>query len=197
MRIATALLFVGMVIIQWAVPAGMIFNTHRILKEGTTYRFRTQPVDPADPFRGNYLHLNFPSPMVITDTLKHYEEDEVVYVSLKADSLRFAYPFDIHKEKPANTDGYLKLRVRYAAVSPDTSQARQSVYLEYPFDKMFLEESKASDAEQAYWNSRNDSVVSYVVVKVLDTDAVLVDVIVNDSSVVDIVKRMRIGNRLP
>lgn len=60
---------------------------------------------------------------------------------------------------------------------------------------MFLEESKASDAEKAYWNSRNDSVVSYVVVKILDTDAVLVDVIVNDSSVVDIVNRMRARSR--
>ncbi len=81
--------------------------------------------------------------------------------------------------------------------SPDRSQARRSIYLEYPFDKMFLEESKASDAEQAYWESMKDSVVSYAMVKVLDTDAVLVDVILNDSSVVDIVKRMRIGNRLP
>lgn len=53
------LLFALLCVAQWAVPLAMVQRAERTLSEGTAYRFRTAPVDPADPFRGRYVTLDF------------------------------------------------------------------------------------------------------------------------------------------
>jgi len=45
------------VLAQVAVPATMIWGRERTLAVGSVYKFRTQPVDPYDAFRGRYVSL--------------------------------------------------------------------------------------------------------------------------------------------
>ncbi|MCX7044402.1 MAG: GDYXXLXY domain-containing protein [Candidatus Sumerlaeota bacterium] len=42
---------------QLSVPAWMIWRHENVLDAGWQYKFRTAPVDPADPFRGRYVAL--------------------------------------------------------------------------------------------------------------------------------------------
>ena len=53
------LIFLAVVLVQLVVPAKMIFDKEVILKTGTIYKFKTQPIDPSDPFRGKYVTLNY------------------------------------------------------------------------------------------------------------------------------------------
>ena len=64
------ILFVIVALIQLFVPAQVILQQESVLETGNVYRFKTQPVDPNDPFRGKYITLNYAISSVKTqDTL--------------------------------------------------------------------------------------------------------------------------------
>ena len=49
------ILFIIVVCAQLFVPSQMIFQQEDVLKTGTAFKFKTQPVDPSDPFKGKYI----------------------------------------------------------------------------------------------------------------------------------------------
>ena len=53
--IHTFIIFIVVAIAQLFIPTQMILNQETILKTGKPYRFKTQPVDPSDPFKGKYI----------------------------------------------------------------------------------------------------------------------------------------------
>ncbi|MBK6341440.1 MAG: GDYXXLXY domain-containing protein [Flavobacteriales bacterium] len=53
------LLFLGIALAQLAVPAWMIAGRERVLSQGEVFKFKTAPIDPRDPFRGEYVRLDF------------------------------------------------------------------------------------------------------------------------------------------
>ncbi|MFT6335526.1 MAG: putative membrane-anchored protein [Halioglobus sp.] len=48
-----------MILAQLYVPAKMIWNSESTIKDGKAYKFKTQPVDPYDPFRGKFIDLRY------------------------------------------------------------------------------------------------------------------------------------------
>ena len=50
-------LFVVVAVIQLAVAGGAIFRSELALRTGEVIRFRIQPVDPVDAFRGRYVTI--------------------------------------------------------------------------------------------------------------------------------------------
>lgn len=176
------LLFVVMCLVQWYVPAKMIADQETVLKEGKVYKFKTAPVDPADPFRGKYIVLSFEENRFGVSDYNKWLDVHDVYVSLR-DSAGFARIHNISVTEPQDTD-YVKARVTYV-----TTYEPYTLWIEYPFDRFYLEESKASEAEKVYWESqRNDSTqATYAEVSIRNGDAALIDVKINDRSIVDIV----------
>ena len=59
MRVNKALLFIPIGLAQLAVPGWMIYKHESVMREGAVYKFRTAPIDPRDPFRGEYVVLDF------------------------------------------------------------------------------------------------------------------------------------------
>ncbi len=45
------------IVAQFAAVGSLIAKHERVLREGTVHRFRTRPIDPADPFQGRYVQL--------------------------------------------------------------------------------------------------------------------------------------------
>ena len=83
------ILFVIVAAAQLFIPAQMIFNKESIINNGAVYKFKTQPVDPSDPYRGKYINLNYEIDSFVTnDSL--WERKDKVYVYLDIDSLGFA-----------------------------------------------------------------------------------------------------------
>jgi uncharacterized membrane-anchored protein len=177
-------LFVLMCLAQWFVPAQMIYDQEQVLRDGKTYHFKTAPIDPSDPFRGKYITLNFEEDRVEVVNPKEWENAEYVYVSI-IDSAGFAKISTVSMYEPEGAD-YIKARITYVSdYEPYTLQ------IQYPFERFYLEESKASEAERLYWDNRTDSTqVIYAVVSIKDGTAALKDVMLNDRSIVAVVKEI-------
>ncbi len=81
-------------------------------------------------------------------------------------------------------DDYIKASVSYSVADTMTM-----VFIQYPFDRFYMEESKAPQAEITYNESlRDTNQVTYAVVLVKKGEAVVKDVMIDDRSIVDIVR---------
>jgi uncharacterized membrane-anchored protein len=181
-----AISFVIMCLGQWAIPAFVINEQLQLRANGKKFHFETEPVDPKDPFRGNFISLYFKATdFTSTETWNGYEE---AYVILTADSNGFAQIKQISRTEPDDEDvSYIKATVY--------SSGENSVSVDYPFDRFYLEENVAPEAEKVYNNmNRNDTrYQTYAVVYVQHGKASVEDVIVKDKSIVEWVKEKQ-GN---
>lgn len=180
--------FALMVLAQWIVPAKMIFDSEAVLTEGTLYKFRTEPIDPSDPFRGKYVTLRFNAERFETDTLYKYANGQEVYALLGLDSGGFATVVNLYPDLPTDLDfNLLKATIGYAYAH----DGKQMIDLNFPFNRFYVEESKASDAEQVYWNAQRDSAqVAYAVVKIQNGQGIIENVMINDRPILEIVQEL-------
>lgn len=203
MKIITVILFAIMCIAQWVIPAKMIYQSEDVIESGTLFRFETEPVDPSDPFRGKYITLSFKEDFV-EDTSK-WTSGERAFVIFDQGEDGFARAVRIVREPPSD-GSYLHTKVLYSNVlsSPievsdsvlklqeppvRLAQMPQRVYFSIPFDRFYLEESKAKMAEEQYRVSQRDTTsTTYGLVRIGQGQAVLVDVMIDDKSIVDIVR---------
>jgi uncharacterized membrane-anchored protein len=171
--------FALMVLAQWGVPWHMVWAREQVLLHGEEFAFKTAPVDPNDPFIGKYVQLAFDASSLNTPGDTSWQSGEWVYALLGKDSLGFARIETIQRQKPNHTDTFLHLRVSYAEAS-----LTPSVFLEFPFDRFYLEEYKAPRAEAAYNKAQSDTTSqTYALVKVWKGDAVLTDVQIDGVSI--------------
>lgn len=174
--------FVLMVVVQLFVPAKMIWEKELVLDKGTEFMFRTAPVDPSDPFRGKYLVLRFEDNLVEVEDISDWQEDEDVYLSLSKDSEGFAIPVAVSKIKPSSSEDFLVAKV-------DQLNSPNQVMIAYPFDRFYMEESKAYRAELLYRESMEDSSkVTFASVYVRKGNAVLQDILVNGKPLLDLLE---------
>lgn len=176
--------FVLLVLLQLWAPASMIYNRESVLKNGHSFKFRTAPVDPSDPFRGKYIILGFDENSIVTRDSGRWERGDDVFVQLTTDTAGFAKIKSLHKQVPAVQD-YVKATVNY--IGYDSLKA---VFIEWPFDRFYMEESKANAAEQAYVKSSRDSnQVTYALVKVKNGESVLENVFINNQPIVNFINK--------
>jgi len=177
------IIFIIVAVIQLFIPAQMIFNQENVLKTGTAYKFKTQPVDPSDPFKGKYIYLNYEVNQTKTkDTV--WQRGDIAYVSIANDSLGFAKAIKASKEAP-NTGDYIETKVNW--YTADTSDLRFTL----PYTEFYMEESKAKPAEDVYRTAQRDSLLNntYALIYVKDGDAVLDNVFINDIPIADYVEQ--------
>ncbi len=176
--------FILVALVQLYVPAKMILDKEGVLRSGTEYKFRTAPIDPSDPFRGKYITLDHDGTIVSVQDEQDWVEGEEVYVSLSTGEDGFASIGSISKGKPSGDRDFVRATVGY--VSSDSSNR---VTIEYPFDRYYMEESKAYDAELVYRESQGDTTqVTYALVSVKEGEAVLKEVYINGIPIREIVK---------
>ncbi|MBL0009212.1 MAG: GDYXXLXY domain-containing protein [Saprospiraceae bacterium] len=177
--------FFLMVLAQLYVPASMIFQKERVIAQGTAYKFRTAPIDPNDPFRGKYITLSFNETGVKVENAEEWNNADEVYVFLTTDSNGYAMIQSIIKEQPKGSDDYIKANIDY--IMTDTLS---TVFVRYPFDRFYMEESKAPVAETIYNEAAIDSnQVAYALVMVMNGDAVVRDIFIDDVSITEVIRK--------
>lgn len=177
--------FIIVVIAQWLVPGQMIWQKERTLTRGISYKFQSAPVDPADPFRGRYVVLNFKESEYMTTDSTIMDSRNEVYITFSTDKNGFAIIDKVSETRPEKPD-YLKTTVSYVSRENDTTR----VGINYPFNKFYLEEYKAPKAETIYRESISDSTQkTYALVSILNGDAVTKDIFINDTSIHEIIRR--------
>lgn len=172
MKNYTFIAFVVLALIQLFVPLKMILDKEDVLHSGQAFKFKTAPVDPNDPFRGKYIHLRFEASRFPVSNPDVWTMDQEVFVHLTTDAAGFAHVLDVTADPPSSSEPYLKARINN--IAPDM------LFLEYPFERYYMEESKAYDAEQLYRGSLSDTLqTTYALVRIKEGDAVLEEVMVN------------------
>lgn len=178
------ILFIAVAVAQLFVPAQMIFNQESIITNGTAYKFKTQPVDPSDPYRGKYINLNYEqNSFITTDTV--WDRKDKVYVYLETDSLGFAKVNAVSKTLVnLDKDFFIAEVVWY-------NKKDQKLNFNLPFNRYYMEETKAYDAEVAVRNSQRDSIKNntYALVYIKNGEAVLSDVVINGISIKEYVEK--------
>ena len=177
--------FFLMVLAQLYVPASMIFQKERVIAQRTAYKFRTAPIDPNDPFRGEYITLSFNETGVKVENAEEWNNADEVYVYLTTDSSGYAMIQSIAKEQPKGRNDYIKANIDY--IMTDTLS---TVFVRYPFDRFYMEESKAPVAETIYNEAAIDSnQVAYALVMVMNGDAVVRDIFIDDVSITEVIRK--------
>lgn len=176
------LIFILVAVLQLVIPTQMIFNQENIIETGKPYKFKTQPVDPSDPFKGKYIHLNYEADSFAT-TDSVWTRSEEVFVSIANDSLNFAKVINVTRQKPTNGD-YVKAKVDWY------SKYDKQLNFTFPFNEFYMNETKAYDAEIAHTKAQNDSKPNntYALVYVRDGETVLDNVFINDIPIADYVE---------
>lgn len=176
------ILFLLVVVIQLAAPAKMIYDQEETLKEGKSYKFITEPIDPNDPFRGKFIRMNYEINTFKTED-SIWRSKQEIYVYFK-DSLGFAKLKTVSKVK-------LSIPNDYVIAKTNWYNKRSKVLLfNLPFDRFYMEESKAKPAEDLVRENNRDSLrvnTTYAQVFLYKGDFVLSDVFINGKKIKDII----------
>ena len=180
-------LFILLAIAQLYVPLQMILSKEEVISADKNYKFKTAPVDPSDPLRGKYIALRFDEDSIPVLYESNWDIGEMVYCLLYIDESGYAKINSVSKEEPAAHLDYLRAPVHFVSNNGDNF-----LRIRLPFDRYYMEESKAYEAEQIYRASLNDSSkVTYALVAIKEGEAVLKDVLINDRSIKDLVMSNR------
>lgn len=172
-------LFAILALVQLAAPASMILSHERTLAKGEAFKFRTAPVDPYDAFRGRYVALRFENSEAALAAGAAASPGQTVYATIETGDDGFAR-FGVAARMPPEDKPYLKAKAGY-------SSGKGAIGLQLPFDRFYMEESKAPAAEAAYRaHSRRGAQDAYVVVRVLEGAGVIEDLYVGGKSIQDV-----------
>jgi uncharacterized membrane-anchored protein len=180
------LAFVIVAIIQIFIPAQMVWNQEDIIATGKEFKFKTQPIDPNDPFRGKYVQLYYDNEFFINpDTNIKWERNEKVYLTIEVNEEGFAEIKSASKAAPINNKDYFMANIGYI----NNYSKDSTINVNFPFENFYMEETKAEKAEDIYTKSIIDTnITCYSLVKIKKGEAVLTDVIIGDKSIKEIVK---------
>lgn len=183
--------FAAMVLLQLGLPLRTVIQHEWTLRYGETFKFETRPVDPNDPFRGKYVALDFTSleSALSQEQLKALSPEpyhgQQVYLIIEKEESGYARAVDITLAPPPDERTYFAATVDQFYTN---RQGTVTLRLQYPFDRFYLEESKAPRAELRYRDANlrgNDSTEVYAQVKIRKGIAVLADVLINGQSLVE------------
>jgi uncharacterized membrane-anchored protein len=174
--------FVAVALLQLYVPAQMVAGQEDILITGKEFRFRSAPVDPNDPFRGKFITLRYDANKFRIEDDSNWKYHDRVYVSISADKDGFVKIDAVSKTRPEDGSDFVKAEVSYIV------QGEHELNIDYPFDRYYMTETKAPEAENIYRESEADtSQVAYGLVAIKNGEAVLKDVMINDTPIKQIV----------
>lgn len=183
-------IFIVIALIQLSIPVKSIYDQEQILSHGKEFKFQTAPVDPNDPFRGKYIALRFKENAIRVSSYQDWEKGQEVFVVITENKEGFASPLRALLKEPTNEKHYLTAKIQNVKTNKDQFNhiIDKEITIQYPFNRYYMEETKAKAAEDLYRKSTSDSKTStYALVNLKNGKATLKDVMINDTSIKDAV----------
>ena len=177
--------FVIVVLIQIAAPLSMIIKREDVLKHGVQFKFRVEPVDPFDAFRGRYVAIRIKNPKIPVGNRIGLKSGQKVYALIETNSDNFGEFFNIETVKPKN-QAYMLVRIKYIS--------NGQIYLDIPLDRYYMEESAAPKAERLYQRHARAGKKEpdvYVLVRIKDGFPVIKQLYVGGMRIEDAVKNLK------
>ncbi len=151
--------FAVLVFVQLSIPLFTVWEQYDILKTGELYLFKTEPIDPTDLFRGKYIRLNYTENSFPVENEEEWQDVKNAYAVISADTDGFTKIVSVEKEPPAGSRVYIEVEV----FIPWCDKKDDCVLeIRYPFERFYMEESKAEPAEQLFSDDKNCYAAVYV-----------------------------------
>lgn len=174
-------LFAVLAIVQIFVPVYMIWHRETTLRDGRQFRFRTAPVDPYDAFRGRFVALQMQQNAAPIPDDEKLTFNQKVFAHLEEDSAGFARIVKVTSDRPTG-DAYVQCRV--------STMTDSLVYLQFPFDRYYMDEEDAPAAEAAYFaHSRREVQDVFVTVRVKEGFAVVEELYITGMPIREFLKK--------
>ncbi|HOV14889.1 MAG TPA: GDYXXLXY domain-containing protein [Spirochaetota bacterium] len=155
-KVIYIVLFICLAIFQLVVISVMVYKG---VKDGQRLSYKCSLYDPYDPIKGRYLRLSFSS-----STLNLYLFSEYIYDQssdfdkYKNNEVYVVYntgkdtqnPYLITTNKPNNDNIFIKAKINYI------NEENKTIVLEYPFDRYYIQEDFAIEAENLLRDSANN-----------------------------------------
>jgi len=176
--------FAAAALAQWLLPLSGVWQHERVIARGTTVRIRCLAPDPYDPLRGRYLAVR-PEVTQVSKPEGMPERGNVpVWAALVADADGLSRIESLSLE-PVSGPTVVRLVARWQG----GNQEGDTVIVEWPFDRFYLSERLASDADRLVAERFREGEKPVAELRLLDGRAVLIDVLVDGVSIRDVVRR--------
>lgn len=178
MKMKSVLFLFGIaMLLQFAVPTAMIAKREHALAHGRIFKFRTAPVDPYDAFRGRFVALGFDQNSVGVPEDSDFARGQKVYALLAEDADGFAYFTEVRRSRP-DAGPYLSTKIQY--------MSGPNAQIHLPFDRFYMDENEAPEAERAYrQNSARSNRNAYVQIRIEKGFGVIEDLYVDGTPIRD------------
>lgn len=174
--------FAAMAVIQLSVPAWVLVRRELTLRNGRQFNFRTQPVDPADVFRGRYVQLRLEPDSVLVPDAGKWEYNQRAYAVLAVDSNGYAVVTGLRRDRPTDVESIM-VRIGWHDVRVG------EVRINWPMDRYYMEEGKAPAAETAYReHSSRTNRNCHAAVMVLGANAVIAELYIDGRPIKEYLK---------
>lgn len=176
MKNLTLAILGALIVFQFAVPFHMIKSRENVLRNGELFRFRTRPIDPADPFQGRFVRLGIDMDYVPCpkEQMPKLAKRTPIYAQLETNSAGFASFTQWSKEEP---EGSSYLKTRYLGARGDWNReteirTHKGIRIQIPFNRFYMDEAKAPRAERLA-REASRSTNCWVNVRILNGKAVI------------------------
>jgi uncharacterized membrane-anchored protein len=155
-RIPKAVLFGVAVLVQCVLLVLMVADRMQILREGTEVTLQTQPVDPRDLLRGDYVVLRYDISQLPAGTLAGQpaaERNPIVFVKLVPDAAGLYQAVSVHAEAVPVTAPEVLIRGRLAtyggaSCGSDRRAFCDKLVIRYGLENYFVPEGEGKKLEQ-------------------------------------------------
>ena len=177
------ILFAAMIIAQWFVPWSSIHRNERILREGIPFNFRTAPIDPHDPFRGEYVILRYDmeDDQLFSEPEANWQQEQRAYVVLKTVD-GYAAIDRVETEEPSADKSYIRCHINAWNMTEDSTM----ISIDLPFDRYYLEEGRGHRTEQLMTESMDTEsrqMDAYVTVRILEGKGVIEELVIGGKTI--------------
>lgn len=163
-------------VIFWLlIFSGFILYKEYTLRTGTEIILKTEPVDPRDLFRGDYVVLNYEISTLNLEEVQvedpYFNYNDRIYLALEPEN-GYGVPKKIYKNPPDN-ELYIKGRVKeiiydweaYESNGMTEDPALKEIRVEYGIESYFVPEGKGIEIEHQQWTGREGVDVKVVIDK--------------------------------
>lgn len=168
---------------QWLLPLSGVWQHERVIARGLPVRIRCAAPDPYDVLRGRYLAVRpaetqFPKPAGMAEA-----SAVPVWATLVVGEDGLA---QIEKLSLEPATGPTVIRV--VASSATWKADENAVFIEWPFDRLYLNERLAPDADKLVAERVREGNMPVAEIRLLDGRAVLTDLLIDGISIRELVK---------
>lgn len=169
---------------QWLLPLSGVWQHERVIARGTAVRIRCAAPDPYDPLRGRYLAVR-PEETAAPKPDGMPEEGAVpVWATLEEGDDGVSRIKSLSLEPVSGPTV-----IRLVATWDRWNEEGQSVSIDWPFDRFYVNERLAPDADQLVAERFREGEQPVAELRLLGGRAVLTDVLVDGVSIREVVKR--------